>query len=263
MRENDLKYGELRTVNDKNFVFWNTQEINDFQSHIIASQIELVAAATPLFKWYIEENDPEIVHDSFGFNPRINDAQKRRIIAHTINVASKLGISRLRIFSGLGVTADAGVTFAKDPLLAYALECANRMNIDLYLENEPVCRVHDKEQIINFFKNSNHPRLKFWLDIANLTELGEDINNEFIIEMAPRLSYLHIKDYIISNGLKKYVPAGEGEVDYDNVLAKIFKYCDNDLVLTVETHAQKSKIEMSARAISGTRLLLSKQGVIL
>ncbi len=263
MREHDLKYGELRTVNEKNFVFWNTQEVNDFQSHIIASQIELVAAATPLFKWYIEEHDPEIIHDSFGFNPRINDAQKRRIIAHTINVASNLGIPRLRIFSGLGVTADSGITFAKDPLLAYALECADRVNIDLYLENEPVCRVHDKEQIINVFKNNYHPRLKFWLDIANLTELGEDIDNAFIIEMAPRLSYLHIKDYTISNGLKEYVPAGEGEVDYNNVLAKIFKYCDNDLVLTVETHAQKSKIEMSARAISGTRLLLSKQGITL
>lgn len=81
--------------------------------------------------------------------------------------------------------------------------------------------------------------------------------------MAPRLSYLHIKDYTISDGLKKYVPAGEGEVDYNSVLAKIFKYCDNDLVLTVETHAQNSKIEMSARAISGTRQLLNKQGVIL
>lgn len=116
-------------------------------------------------------------------------------------------------------------------------------------------------QIIKLFKNNNHPRLKLWLDIANLTELGEEIDNEFIIEMAPRLSYLHIKDYIISDGLKRYVPVGEGEVDYNSVLAKIFKYCDNDLVLTVETHAQNSKIEMSARAITGTRLLLSKQGV--
>ena len=50
MHEHNLKCGELRTLNDKNFVFWNPQEVNDFQSQIIASHIELVAAATPLFK---------------------------------------------------------------------------------------------------------------------------------------------------------------------------------------------------------------------
>lgn len=102
---------------------------------------------------------------------------------------------------------------------------------------------------------------KLYLGISKAIDYYNTERIHTALKMAPRLSYLHIKDYIISDGLKKYVPAGEGEVGYDSVLAKIFKYCDNDLVLTVETHAQNSKIEMSARAISGTRLLLSKQGV--
>lgn len=253
--------GELRTVNDKNFVFWNSEEIEKFQKKILYSNIELVAAATPLFKWYVKDDDNKVIHDNFGFNPRIDDAEKRRIITHTISVAASLGITRLRIFSGLGTELDAGLTFAKDPLLFYALECADKLNIDLYLENEPVCRVHNKDQILKLFRNNKHPRLKFWFDVANLTELNEEVDNEFIIQMAPRLGYLHIKDYVILDGKKIYVPANEGEVDYDVILQKVFKYSKNDLVLTVETHAKDNKIEMSSRAINGTRVLLSKQGV--
>lgn len=261
MAERHLTCGELRTVNDKNFVFWDSSEIEEFKSSIGAKNIELVAAATPLFKWYVNENDPELTHDSFGFNPRIEEEEKRRTIERTVSVALELGIPRLRIFSGLGTATDAGRVFAEDQLLAYALDCADRANIDLYLENEPVCRVHDKKQIAELFRNNNHERLKFWLDIANLTELNEEIDDAFITEMAPRLGYLHIKDYVIEDGKKKYVPAGEGEIDYANILSRIFQYCENDLVVTVETHAQDDKVKMSSRAIAGTRLLLSKQGV--
>jgi len=261
MLEHCLTCGELRTVNDKNFVFWDDLEIKEFKNRITASNIDLVAAATPLFKWYANENDPEVVHDSFGFNPRIDDREKRRIIEHTVSVARELGIPRLRIFSGLGMTTDAGKIFAGDPLLAYALQCADVAKIDLYMENEPVCNVHDKEQIIQLFKNNKHPRLKFWLDISNLTELNEEIDDAFIKEMSPRLGYLHIKDYVFKDGHKKYVPASEGNVDYLSILNRVFKYCVNELVITVETHAQDNKVEMSSRAIAGTRLLLSKQGV--
>ena len=257
MTEHNLTCGELRTVNDKNFVFWNNSEIEDFKSNISTKNIELVAAATPLFKWYVNE------HDSFGFNPRIGNEEKQRTIEHAISVARDLGIPRLRIFSGLGTATNAGKLFASDPLLAYALDCADKANIDLYLENEPVCRVHDKEQILELFKNNNHARLKFWLDIANLTELGEEIDDEFVTQIAPRLGYLHIKDYIIDDGKKKYVPAAEGEIDYINILGRIFQPCENDLVVTVETHAQNKKYEMSSRAIAGTRQLLSKQGITL
>ena len=69
------------------------------------------------------------------------------------------------------------------------------------------------------------------------------------------------KHYVFSNGQKEYVPVIEGEVGYDTILNRIFKYCQNDLVVTVETHAKDNKVEMSSRAIMGTRLLLSKQGV--
>lgn len=261
MSEHQIKFGELRMVNNKNFVFWDDAEVESFKKLIDENGIELVAAATPLFKWYVNENDKDVIHDNFGFNARLNESEKKRITEHTIAVANKLGIKRLRIFSGLGESPNAGGICARDPLLSYALECADKAGIDLYIENEPVCRVHSKEQILELFRSIKHPRLKLWLDIANLVELNEDIDEPFIKELAPILGYLHIKDYVLKDGLKEYVPAGDGIVDYPSILKIIFNNCSNDLVITIETHAKSNKVDMSSRAIEGTKLLLTQQGV--
>jgi len=261
MSEHQIKFGELRMVNNKNFVFWDDKEVQSFKGLIAKNNIELVAAATPLFKWYVNGNDEEVLHDSFGFNARLDESKKKHIILQTINIANQLNIKRLRIFSGLGRSSNAGELFARDPLLSYALELADKADIDLYIENEPVCRVHNKKQLSELFKSINHPRLKFWLDIANLVELNEDIDETFMQELAPRLGYLHIKDYILKEGHKEYVPAGEGIIDYLSIFKTIFDNCNNELAITIETHAKSNKIEMSSRAIAGTRLLLIQQGI--
>src|SRR5882672_6578094 len=101
MKKCSVEYGELRTVNGKNLVFWTDEEVSDFRQRIKESGINLIAAATPLFKWYINEDDKDIEHDNFGFNPRLNDSEKREVIKRTFEIASALSIPRLRIFSGL------------------------------------------------------------------------------------------------------------------------------------------------------------------
>jgi hypothetical protein len=141
MKACDTRCGELRTINKKNFVFWTDTEVADCKRRIEAAGIELVAGTSPLFKWYVDQDDPEVVHDSFGFNPRISDKKKQDSIKRAIAIADELSIPRLRIFSGLGKVDHPGVVFAHDPLLHYALELADRHNIDLLIENEPPCRI--------------------------------------------------------------------------------------------------------------------------
>ncbi len=256
MKECGVEYGELRTVNGKNFVFWTDAEVAEFKKEIAASGIELIAAATPLFKWYVNEDDDEVEHDSFGFNPRLNDAEKRDTIKRAIEIASELSIPRLRIFSGLGKAEDAGVLFAQDPLLALALKLADEADIDLYIENEPVCRVHTKAHLIDLLANQKNPRLKLWLDIANAVELGEEIDEAFIGKIADRLSYVHVKDFVMKDGQKAYVPVGEGQIDYASILANINRLATQDLIFTVETHAKVDKIGASVKSILATKKLV-------
>ncbi|MGH7158374.1 MAG: sugar phosphate isomerase/epimerase family protein [Candidatus Saccharimonadales bacterium] len=260
MQECGITYGELRTVKGKNLVFWTDEEVLEYKHTIEAAKIELVAAATPLFKWYVNENDPDIEHDSFGFNPRLNDREKRETIQRTFEIASELSIPRLRIFSGLGKAENAGVVFAQDPLLTFALELADKYNIDLYIENEPVCRVHDKKQLVDLLKNQKNSRLKLWLDIANLVELGEEIDDTFLTQVTDRLGYVHVKDFTMREGKKNYAPVGEGQIDYKAILTSIDKLHIRDLIFTVETHAKTDKIGASVKSLEATKQLVHNLG---
>lgn len=261
MRTQNIVYGELRTVNKKNFVFWTDEEVRDFKTKIDASDIELVAAATPLFKWYDNESDPEVIHDNFGFNPRLSYEEKKQVIVRAIEIASQLAIPRLRIFSGLGHSEEAGKIFAGSKLLAYALTQADTRNIDLYLENEPVCKVHTKRDILDLLKHNSHPRLNLWLDIANLIEVGEELDTEFIKSIVGRLGYVHVKDFIEKAGKKIYVPVGKGKIAYDTAIQLLHHEKQDGIVITVETHAKTDKMSMSEQSIIGLREILEKQGV--
>jgi sugar phosphate isomerase/epimerase len=257
MKGCDVQYGELRTIGGKNFVFWTDEEVAKFKQEVVAAGIELVAAATPLFKWYEQPDAPEIRHDSFGFDPRLDEQAKRQIIDRAIAVAAELGIPRLRIFSVLGRQEDAGRKFAQSELLAYALDAADRAGIDLYLENEPVCRVHDQKQIEQLLEAQTHPRLKLWLDIANMLEINEEIDTDFLKRVGPRLGHVHLKDFKRHDDGLAYVPVGDGVVPFGPILDRIDALKVPDLVFTVETHAKALKVEASVRSVLATQELVA------
>lgn len=258
MNECGVQYGELRTVNKKNFIFWNDNEVENFREQIEQGGIEVVAASTPLFKWYTKRDDPEVVHDSFGFNPRLNEIEKRARIKRAVEIADSLGISRLRIFSELGNTEHAGLKFAENQLLTYALGLALNKGIELFLENEPVCKVHTKEDVMSFLAANTADNLKFWLDVANFIELGEDVDKEFLRKVASRVGYIHVKDFRIENDKRVYVPVGQGNVDYAKIFRGIMLAVDDDLVITIETHAsEENKIEYSKQSIRAVQQILN------
>lgn len=256
--ELNLGIGELRTVNGKNFVFWDDSQIVSFKQHVDARNIRVVAAASPLFKWYSQPDDTEIPHDSFGFNPRLSDEDKRKIITKAVETAAILSIPRIRIFSELGVYNEENESFMHHPHLIFALEEARKYGIDLYIENEPVCKIHTKEALVSLFQNNESENLKLWLDIANLIELGETIDDDFLKAVAKHIGYIHVKDFIIEDGAKKYVAVGEGQIDYPAILSKVLDYCADDTVVTVETHARSNKIETSRKSLMYVKLLLSQ-----
>lgn len=256
MSELDIKHGELRTINKKNFVYWSDSEIEEFKKLIHAEGITLVAAATPLFKWYESSHDSDVRHDSFGFNPRLNLDEKYHIIERTMRVANMLEISRLRIFSELKSSTSSEDSFASSDLLSFALQEAAKYGIDLLIENEPVCRIRTKTSIVNFLNANQAPNLKLWLDIANLLELNEVIDDQFLNVIASRIGYIHVKDYVFDDGIMNYVPAGEGTINYSQLLPMILDRCPRDVAISVETHAKANKVEASRRSLQFVKKIL-------
>lgn len=259
MRDLGITYGELRTVNGKNFVFWSDKEAEAFKRQVDERGITVLAAATPLFKWYSSHTDAEVAHDSFGFNPRLSYEEKQQTILRAIEVANILEIPKLRIFSELKSAGDEAGDFAANQLLKYALNEAAKHNIDLLIENEPVCRIHSKAALVDFLGKNQSPNLKLWLDIANLLEIGETIDGAFLAAVGPRTGYIHVKNYLLKDGARQYVPAGDGEIDYCSVLPLILSYCPQDVIVSVETHApQEEKVSASRSSLVYLADLLNK-----
>jgi len=256
MEDCDVEFGELRTVGGKNFVFWSDEEVDTYKGRITEAGVELIAAATPLFKWYRNPDDADVKHDSFGFNPRLSEEDKTAVIDRALLIADRLNIRRLRIFSGLGKAENAGKVFAQDPLLDYALQRADEYGIDLYLENEPVCIVSHTDEMLDMLVSNQHPRLKLWLDVANLVELDEEVDQHLIDKVKSRLGYVHVKDFIIEDGKKRYVPVGQGKIDYATILGLIIDSVD-DIIITVETHAAPAdKVVASIESIKATKAIV-------
>ena len=259
MHELGIKYGELRTMNGKNFVFWSDEEVENFKQQLNEYGITVVAAATPLFKWYSSYNDAEVAHDNFGFNPRLSEEEKRQTITRAIEVASALGIPKLRIFSELKSAEDTAEDFATNQLLDYALGQAAKCKINLLIENEPVCRIHTKAALVDFLNKNQAHNLNLWLDIANLLEIGETIDENFLSTLGPRIKYIHVKNYTVQDRIRKYVPAGKGEIDYDSVLPLVLSHCTQEVIVSVETHApQSEKISASRSSLVYLVDLLNK-----
>lgn len=259
MQDLGIKYGELRTVNGKNFVFWSDEEVETFKKLLNERGITILAAATPLFKWYSPDNDAEVIHDSFGFNPRLSEEEKQQTITRAIEVANALEIPKLRIFSELKSADDTAGDFASNQLLEYALSEAAKRNINLLIENEPVCRIHTKATLVDFLNKKQSPNLKLWLDIANLVEIGETIDEHFLSTVGPRTEYIHVKNYVVKNGVRQYVPAGNGEIDYYSVLPLVLSHCPQNVIVSVETHAQQNeKISASRSSLVYLSDLLNK-----
>ncbi len=259
MQDLGITYGELRTINGKNFVFWSDEEVEAFKRQVDERGITILAAATPLFKWYSSSNDAEVAHDSFGFNPRLSYEKKQQTIARAIEVAYNLEIPKLRIFSELKSAGDAAGDFAANQLLEYALNEAAKRNIDLLIENEPVCRIHTKTALVDFLDKNQSRNLKLWLDIANLLEIGETIDDAFLNSVGSRAGYIHVKNYVIKDGVRQYVPAGDGEIDYSSVLPRVLSRCPQDVIVSVETHApREEKISASRSSLMYLTDLLNK-----
>ncbi len=257
MVQESVKYGEIRTVHGKNFVDFTGEELTTIKQKVMENGIDFIAAASPLFKWYKTRDSAEVLHDNFGFNPRLNETEKKEYVRKAIRAASILGIGKIRIFSNLDDGSLSVNDFIHDPILSFALSEAQKANVVLLIENEPVCIVRTKKNLLAVFDAIRHPNLGLWLDIANLIEIGESVDEKFIRSLADKIEYLHVKDFTIQEQTRVYCPLGAGSIDYAAILGLLNKYLGNkDTCITVETHVPTDKQNASITSIRHLRQLM-------
>lgn len=224
---------ELRTAWDRNLLLADDDQLDSLRGAATARGLRVAALAAPLWKWCLPEAKPGRV-DSFGFPTQVARADRKRWVDRALEVAGILGAPRVRVFSHLRV-GDLTEAFADDPLLPYALECAQRAGIRLLLENEPVCTMAKPDGLLDVL--GRHSALGLWLDLGNLHEVGH-ATVDTVAQLAPFTEYVHVKDWRAhSEGTLEFCPAGRGEVPYGELLT-VLDELRPGLPYGLETHVK-------------------------
>jgi len=135
-------------------------------------------------------------------------------------------------------------------LLRKAAEDASREGILLALENEPGCWVDTGRAAAEIVKKIGHPKLRLNWDPCNSLSSGGNPYPEEYEELKDLMAHLHIKD--LRDG--RYVPAGEGDVDWRGQLGALIR--DGfDGYYTIETH-YGPKVKASKRCLENLRRMV-------
>ncbi len=152
------------------------------------------------------------------------------VFKHTLEVASVLGATNIRLFS-FYIPENTDPAECRNEVierLGRFCELAAGCGIDLCHENEKGIYGDTAERCLDLFKAL--PQLKGIFDPANFVQSGVDTWRAWGL-LAPYIKYLHIKDSLPDGSV---VPAGAGIGHIDTILSA-FRSGGGD-VLTIEPH---------------------------
>ncbi|MFE3629381.1 sugar phosphate isomerase/epimerase family protein [Streptomyces goshikiensis] len=227
---------EIRSAEGANALTLPDESLRHIRALADERGLAVAALASPLWKWCRPQARPGRV-DSFGFPTQVPPDERPGWVERAIKVAAILGAPVVRVFSHLRVEPEWTEQFAGDPLLARALDGANRAGVRLLLENEPVCTVATAEPLLEVLERYHRQGLGLWLDVANLHEVGQ-ATPETVKALAPYVGYVHVKDYRPEpGGGRVFCPAGDGVVPYGEVLP-LLHAAQPALPYALETHVR-------------------------
>jgi sugar phosphate isomerase/epimerase len=226
---------EIRTAWGNNTLQLPDEQIRQLRALVDERGLVVEALASPLWKWCVPAAQPGRV-DSFAFPTRVDHADRKHWVLRALHVADLLGTQRIRVFSHLRVEPELTEDVADDPLLENALHRAAHAGMRLLLENEPVCTTATVPAVAAVLRRWAPVGLRWWCDVANLHELGEDAVAA-VAELAEYIDYVHIKDYQQVGAHRRFVAAGTGVVPYPQVLPLLARHAPG-APWALETHVR-------------------------
>ncbi len=244
-QENGVKALEMRSIEGRNFLALTPEEQKVAARRIADAGIEVVGLASPLLKWGAPGRTVARLGDQFGFE--LGARSLGDIARLTADAAHHLGTRNVRIFSFL--THDGFKLADLEPALDELLAIAEREDLVLHVENEPVCNIQDETDLMALMQAWRHPRLKALLDIGNIyaTDVRPDAGR--MAALMPFVDHMHFKDFSIGAG-RRHVAVGEGDVPYGAFIAACLAAAPGrSLTLSVETHVPDDPIGATRRSL--------------
>lgn len=264
--KNRMEYVEVRTIDNKNIVDYSINDIEKFSDYFKKRKLKIAAIASPLFKWYLVKPNKKINFDSFHFNPALSMEQKKEYVLKTLEIARILDTKIIRIFSNIQSNKLDINDLIKDELFLFAIREAEKRDIFLALENEPICILKTKKDIKSIVKK--YKSLKIWFDIANFYQIGENVTKNDLLELKDSIVYFHVKDFKEDKQINKYrsygigyVPVGEGVINYKRIISDILSVFDKDIFLSLETHIKEDKINATQKSFDNLVKLIENKRI--
>ncbi len=253
--EEGLSTVDIRSVGGVNFLSFEASEQKRIAAQIRDAGLTVGCLATPLLKWAPPGKGAATSGDQFGFETR--ERSTEQLYDDAFAAAAILGTRHLRIFSYLSY--DGFVLADLEPAYDALLRRAETHDAVLHVENEPVCNVLSVADLAAATGRWNHPRLRGLLDIGNAYYASAPPSAADLAAVMPHVDLIHFKDYATAK--RGYVPMGEGDIPYAQLMAPCFAAArTRPLILVIETHVPNEQPDATRRSLAGLRALAAGQG---
>jgi sugar phosphate isomerase/epimerase len=242
--ENKLKFIDIRTINGKNIVNLSEREISELKLNLQQAGILVSGISSPLFKWF-QHAESNNNFTEFGVSGTVSDEEKIRMIDKSLQCAIELKAQYLRIFSGLRMQEECDPLFFQKEITLYnrLVNLCRESEIELLIENEPVCNIHSMRDLINFREYVKEDYINILLDIGNLYSCEGEFSKEDLISSLPNISgNIHLKDFSIKK--EEFCILGQGDIPYSEILKTFMdNHNKKKIFLTIETHCKDGSLE--------------------
>jgi sugar phosphate isomerase/epimerase len=256
--ENEVRRLDMRTVDGRNLLGMTLDEVGVIAGQLKAAGIAVPTFVSPVLKWPAPGKGSAGGKVDFAFDPATCPAADP--LAHAFDVAAALGASKIRVFSHLRYPgyrpADLG------PAMRRLVDLAERSEVAVEMENEPVCNIGSIAELAAFFaaRVATSPYLRPLVDIGNSWSMGLPPTDEQIAMLAPMVDLIHLKDRDFE--ARRTVPLGDGKVPWAEELKRLLKGVSaREVVASMETHCPQDGRNATAKSVAALRRIADEIGV--
>lgn len=257
-RENDVRRLDMRTVDGRNLLGMTLDEVGKIALTLKEADITVPTFVSPVLKWPAPGKVPAGGKVDFAFDPATCPTGDP--LTHAFDVARTLGASKIRVFSHLRYPGYKPEDLAIP--VGSLIDLAERFEITLEMENEPVCNVGSIAELAAYFAApvQTSPYLRPLVDIGNSWSMGQPPTDDEIATLAPMVDLIHLKDRDFE--AKRTMPLGDGKVPWAMELQRLLKGVSaSEVVASLETHCPQDGRNATAKSVAALRRIADGIGV--
>lgn len=205
-RKNQLKYIELRNIDGRNIADLTANEALNYSTQISNAGI-LVSSLTSSFLYW-----PERTKEFKIMGQQVDSEEE--YFNKLMDLADIFGAQYLNIYSYTNTNID--IDELGQQLDKYS-QMALERGIVLLLNIDKNCNISNINKAHQLFENYNFSNIYPLINTGKLIAEQDDYKPQELQDLINTCHYFHLSDY--DNDLQRYVVIGEGNFDFDNILA--------------------------------------------